>query len=608
MRGAGKNVGRSAVHHVLRGLRGALLAGMVWGTAAQAAEPLRIGVLAPEGAEEAGADWSALAGHLQRRLPERAVRIQTHDLAGLRAAIAGGAVDFFIANSGFYVEMEFAYGAARVATLESAEALSPDKALASAVIVRADRHDLKSLGDLRGRRLMAVADTAFGGYQVAWREMLRIGLDPRSDVAELRFSGYPLQKIVHAVMHGDVDAGIVRACLLERLEQRGLLAPGALRVLDAKSGDGFPCQRSTPLYPDWPFAALRGTDHALSKRVATALLTMPPGARGTMWTVPTDYQSVHELFRELEIGPYSYLAERPLEQWLRRNWWLAAVVLLGLVGWAVHTVRVKVLVTRRTRELREALAARDRAEADARTRDRQLDHLARLGILGEMASMLAHELAQPLAAIGNFGRGLCRRIEGGAADSERLMDGAQAIVVQAERAAQVIDRIRAFSRKRAVEHVPVALDALVKETVSLFSAMVVCPPVIDVVCDPGGDSPLPSLWVEGDRLQLQQVFLNLLKNSYDAVRDMHVERQRITVRLASADGRVRAAFSDAGPVLPPGTAERLFEPFFTTKADGVGLGLAICQRTIEAHRGGIAAHPLPGGGLEVEIFLPSYCA
>lgn len=579
----------------------ALLAAASPAARATAPEPVRIGVLAPHGAEEADADWAGLARHLQAALPGTRVALDAYDLAGLRDAVLGGRVDFFIANSGFYVDMELRAGAARIATIESAAAPSPGRGIASAVIVRADRPALRGFGDLRGQRLLAVGEEAFGGYQVAWREMQRAGLDPRRDTAELRFAGYPIDRIADEVLAGRADAGIIRACLLEHLERSGRVPPGALRVLAEPPPDDYPCRRSTPLYPDWPVAALRGTPHELAKRVAVALLAIPAGAGLPTWTVPTDYQPVHELFRELRIGPYAAGAPA-LAEFVARYRGLLGALAAVLLAWAAHTVRVEFLVARRTRELQAALAAREQAEAQAREGEVRVEHLARLGVLGEMASMLAHELAQPLGAIGNFARGLRRRLAAGRADPPAIAEAVEAIEAQAERAEQVMTRIRHFARKDASGFAPVDLDALVEESAALFSAAAARGGP-RLVVERGEETPRP-LRALGDALQLQQVLLNLLKNAFDAMRDAAPDNATITLCLAAADGEARLSVLDAGPPLTEAQRARLFEPFYTTKPDGVGLGLAICQRTVEAHRGRIEARPAGPRGLELRVTLP----
>ena len=561
-------------------------------------KPLRIGILAPEGEAEAFSDWRQVGDALGRALPEYAVRLDYFSLGGLRDAVANRRLDFAITNSGHYVELEAAHGMHRIATLDNARVPSPDRAVASAVVVRADRRDLRRLVDLRGKRLQAVDAHAFGGYQLAWHALHRHGIDPRRDLAELRFTGFPLQNIVRAVAEGRADAGVVRACVLENMAARGEVRLADFRVLDAPAADAFPCLRSTELYPDWPFAALRDTPHALSKRVAAALLAMPVGSEGLGWTVPTDYQPIHVLFRELRTGPYAYLHEDSLEAFLTRHrvWFLFVAALL--VGWGVHTVRVEQRVHARTRELRQALEVRDEMARQARIQQEKLDHLARLGILGELSSMLAHELNQPLSAIGNFARGMERRIEAGRMEPQPLLDASREVAEQADRAREIMQRIRAFSRKRESRLEPVPLAEAVASAANLFAGIGELAPTVEIAIH---DHAV----VLADRLQIEQVLLNLLKNGMDAMEGLAPAERRLRIDCRR-DGQVcRVCVLDRGAGLDATGRAHLFEPFYTTKPDGLGLGLSLCKSIVEAHGGHLRAEPGEDGiGLAVCFTVP----
>ena len=570
--------------------------------AAQAAKagPVRIGILAPDGEIQATQAWAHLGDYLQAALPGQRFELRHFDLPGLSTAVAQAQVDFFIANSGLYVSMEAAHGASRIATLQDAQALSPTEAIASAVLVRSERRELRTWADLKGQRLVAVSEDAFGGFQVAWREMKAAGLDPHADTASLRFVGFPMRQVVQALRQGQADAGIVRVCLLENMLRQGEVRADEFTVLQPQGGANA-CQRSTRLYPDWPFATLKHTPNELAKRVATALLTMPRTPDGHAWTVPADYQPVRELFRDLEIGPYADLRERSLAGLLRRHWPWLALALVALLGWAVHSLRVNRLVDRRTAQLQQALRARERMEAEARAQQDKLDHLSRLGILGEMSSMLAHELNQPLAAIGNFARGMARRIEAGRLDPEPLVAASNDIAEQAQRASDVMQRIRGFVGKRAVRRERLDLQATLQGAVALFTSMQTQPPTIELHLANDARGP----WVQADRLQVEQVLLNLMKNALDAMQAVPPAQRRIVLRGRPEGEQFRVDVTDNGSGLDAASMDRLFEPFYTTKPDGVGLGLAICKRVVEAHGGRLWTEPGPeGAGLRMSFTLP----
>ncbi|MEO8119431.1 MAG: PhnD/SsuA/transferrin family substrate-binding protein [Rhodoferax sp.] len=560
---------------------------------------MRIGLLAFLDTEAMSSQWTPLVNHLAAALPGyKPVLIQL-DHAALREAVATQSVDFVITNPGSYVALEMEFGISRIATLDTAQAPSTMRAVGSAVIVRADRKDLVSLSDLAGKRVSAVGENAFGGFQVAWREFAQLGIDPFADFAQLDFVGLPMHKVTDAVTTGGVDAGIVRACTIENLPS---LPASGFRVLSPRREPDFPCQTSTRLYPDWPIATLHSTPPALAKSVATALLAMPVTPEGMSWTVPADYQAVHELFRELQTGPYSYLKESSLRAAAVRYWPAVLMLATLLVAWIIYTVRVEYLVQARTAELRQALNERKAIEGRMLVHQEQIEHLSRLSILGELSGTLAHEINQPLASIGNYAQSLVLRVDNGRLTDAAVREASIEIAGQAERAAGILGRIRSFARKRATLRERRALPELVREAVTLFLGMLSNRPEIRVE-----DGTAANDVVDVDPLQIQQVVLNLLKNGLDAMQLLPEGERRLVIVLDQVGHLLRVAVRDFGHGLAPEAREQLFEPFFTTKPDGLGLGLSICTTIVEAHGGRLSAQPpSEGPGLVIVFTLPCH--
>lgn len=547
---------------------------------AAAQAEIRIGVLDFLGAEETVDEWSPLLHHLERSLPGHSLSLLQLDHAHMRAAVIAGELDFVITNPGHYVELEAELGASRILTLDSGGGRSPERALGSAVIVRAERTELGTLKDLRGQRVAIVGREGFGGFQLFWGALTAVGLSPDDDLAALHTVGFPMNRVLEAVASGRADAGVVRTCVLESLGA----GAAEFRVLAPRNEPGFPCATSTPLYPDWPLASLPRTAPALAKAVAIALLSMDGGRDGLAWAVPADYQAVHELFRRLEIGPYAYLREPTLRVMAQRYWpWVGGFALL-MLGWILYTVRVEYLVQKRTAALSAALTERDRLEASARAAQEQADHLARLSVLGELSGTLAHELNQPLATITNYASSVIRRADNGRLTDAALREATAEIAAQAERASAILGRIRAFARKRTAAREAVAPRELATEAIALFRGMMARAPQVSLV-----DTLPAGARIAVDRLQIQQVLLNLLKNGYDASREQPPARQALEVRLASTDGKLDISVRDYGSGLDAAAHQHLFEAFFTTKTDGLGLGLSICRSIAEAHGGRLTA-------------------
>ncbi len=239
------------------------------------------------------------------------------------------------------------------------------------------------------------------------------------------------------------------------------------------------------------------------------------------------------------------------------------------------------------------VTARVEAEQQLHASHVQLAHAARVSMLGELAASVAHEVNQPLTAIvanAQAGRRWLGRAEPDIGEALAALDG---IVQASERAGQVIRRIRALARRTEPEHVALDLNALVQDTVELLQRELDRRPLaLRVELAPG----LPP--VMGDRIELQQVLINLVMNALqamDGLPDNRLELLRLELRTHQDGGMARVSVRDTGPGIADADGARLFEPFFSTKADGMGLGLPICRSIIARHGGRIAARSTPPG-------------
>ena len=571
--------------------------------------PVKIGVLAFRGGEAALKRWSPTADYLSAAIPSARFEVVPLTPEELNAAVETGALGFVLTNTGNYVDLEARHGISRIVTLRM-----PSGSVFGAVIfTRAGRADIETLADLKGKSFMAVQPEGFGGLQMAWRELKAHGLDPFKDFKTLKFSGFPQDNIAFAVLKGEVDAGTFRTETLETMAAEGKIRLRDFRVMNPRSHPGFPFLVSTRLYPEWPFAKLKNTPPELAQAVALALLQIPenaPAARAggdRGWTVPLDYTPVHELYRELRLGPYAELGEITVADLAKQyGHWIAAAILV-LIVFGLWLLRTEQLVARRTRELsrandelERAAAERHRAEAEARERRAELAHVHRLNTMGEMASGFAHELHQPFAAVVNYARGAVRRLKQNAAEPGELLAVLEQVAAQAERAAAIVRRIRAFIRKEEPRHVALDFNKIVRETAGLMTAEAEREGARLIFALA---NPLPR--VHADAVQLEQVIVNLVRNAIEAMAEASSPVREITLRtMPAAEGAVEIAVEDTGPGLPQLGRERLFEPFFTTKTDGLGLGLSISQSIVEAHGGRLTAAPRPGGGAVFRFTLP----
>lgn len=249
---------------------------------------------------------------------------------------------------------------------------------------------------------------------------------------------------------------------------------------------------------------------------------------------------------------------------------------------------------------------RKKAEALDRLQAETLARTGRLITMGEMASTIAHELNQPLAAIASYGAGCLNLLRGGRYDPADVAEALEKLDAQAQRAGQIIRRVHDFVRKREPRFGRVDVAALLQELAGFLGPDARKQGVrIEVATEPG----LPT--VEGDRILLEQVVLNLMRNAVEAMAATSSGRKTLTIgarldpALAERPAEVAIFVADRGPGIDPDVADRLFSPFVTTKAEGMGMGLNICRSIMELHQGRLAHAAREGGGTIFTAVLPA---
>lgn len=349
-----------------------------WGQHRQ--DPVKIGVLAKRGTEKCLEQWSPTAAYLTSEIPGFSFTIVPLDYDEIYPAVERGEVDFILANSSFYVGLERLHGAGRIVTLKNLCSGRACTVFAGVIFCKVDRKDIERLNDLKGKTFMAVNDNCFGGWRMAWREMKEHGIDPWRDFADLRF-GDTYDAVVYAVRDGIVDAGNVRTDMLERMEQEGAIRLDEFRVIHDQSGEKahLPFVHSTRAYPEWPLAKVQHTSDELAENVAAALMKMSSDSAAAKaancagWTVPLNYQPVHECLMELRATPYEDYGKVTFADILKRYWLWLIVIAVFLAAMAVTIVRVLRLNRDQHRlgaELESELSEHRRTENDLReTRD-----------------------------------------------------------------------------------------------------------------------------------------------------------------------------------------------------------------------------------------------
>ena len=290
---------------------------------------------------------------------------------------------------------------------------------------------------------------------------------------------------------------------------------------------------------------------------------------------------------EQHLPPNSEIYFREPGLWQRYPGQIALSVVLILIQAGL----ISVLLHERSR--------RHLAEVQSRQRMAELAHINRYSTAGELTASIAHEINQPLGAILVNAETARSILTSSLPDLDELRDIVDDILQDDRRAGEVIRRTRSLLRKAPFELTKLDLNAVVRETVEFLSALAIGRKV-----ELGSALTPIVLPIIGDRIQLQQVILNLAVNAIDAMADMPIENRNISIRTSRVEDFAELSISDSGPGIPAEKLKEIFEPFFTSKAEGMGMGLSIARTIVEAHSGRIWAENRPGSGASFRIRLP----
>ena len=581
-----------------------LVCPVVAGAAPEDPETVRIGVLANRGPERCLEKWNPTAEYLTAEIPgyRFVIKPLRHDEVG--PAVERAEVDFILTNPSSYVELERLYGASRIVTLKNLHLGKTYTVYAAAIFRRSDRNDIHDLRDLKGKAFMAVDGESFGGWQMAWRELKQHGIDPRRDFSDLEFGGTH-DAVVYAVREGKADAGTVRADTLERMAMEGKIRLEEFQVVQERRGAkaGLPFPHSTHVYPEWPLAKAARTSDELAERVAAALESMSAdsaaaqAARCAGWTIPHNYQAVHECLKELGIGPYRDYGKVTVGAVVRRYWpWLAgAVGLLMLAGVvSVHVTRLNRKLRHALSQYRSELAERKRTEQSLRKSEQLRAESEKLAAVGRLAAGVAHEINNPLTGVLTFSH-LLREKEN--LDEQDKQDLAL-IIRETTRASEIVRGLLDFARERPALKETLDVNDVIRRTVQLLGSQKAFP---RITVSERLQEDLPR--VDGDMNQLQQVFLNLSLNACEAMQDGGT----LTITTSVQDRKVLVKVADTGCGIKREHLGQIFEPFFSTKpvGQGTGLGLSVTYGIVQQHGGALQVESEVGHGTTFTVVLPS---
>ncbi len=593
---------------------------------------LLVGVNIPLGPDKAIKKWGRLMDYLSTNIEGyhfKLVPIFVDKLYDIKDSL-----DYLLSQPQMFVEFEQKENFRAVATLRN---LRLGRALDVYGVTFFTRKDspINTLEDLRGKTIGSLGTKkAWGGWTLGWYMLLKNGIDPYVDMTMKNFKKQPAA--VMAVVKGKIDSAVVRSDVLERMAKAKKIDMSQLKLIhpNTKYADTYPFWLSSELYPEWMFSAAPNTDEIINRKIAALLLILDrnsPVAKSAKidgWTIPSNYQGVHKVLKELKISPYENYGNISFADVLKKYWPIIAMGLALLMVLAISVIYFRKLSTKLATTNHNLVAVQGK-----------LVQSEKMAGIGMMVAGITHEINTPLA----FAKSNITLIKEESEENlelvKELYDSAKTLDEKhdnelAELLEEVDDYVSDSGMSEMIDYVIKGLDGVSKLVLSLKNYSRVDRAQSDVVdLHEGLDSTLLIAnnaikqiatvkkeygelpHIECSPSQINQVVMNILMNGVHAIEEKekslnlapgeHYDGQ-IIIKTWSKKDHVFLSITDNGSGMKKSTQKKIFEPMFTTKevGKGMGMGMALTKQIIDQHGGSISVKSKEGEGTTFTIKLP----
>ena len=566
---------------------------LVYSLIAQGAEPLiRVGMTEGGHEKEHTQVFDETRDALIKKFGKENVSFDLIHVNQLVSKIFSGEVNFFISTTGLSRRLQ-ADGARDLVTLTSKRFPNPNLSYGSVFLTRKDSR-ISSIADMQEKVLVGNRPLGFYGYVVPIGEIARHGYKPKDFFSKEIFLDSGSHNVLASLLRGEGDVATVPSCFLEDNYPedhpfRKDLKP--INVLESK-----PCVRSTPAYPNWAFSSSPGASPEVARDVLKTLLDMPTDSKGYRWSIATNFSGTDQLYKDLKEGMYIILNEWSLKTFFKeyKHWFFSLTVLL--ICLAGYSALLNYLVRKKTRQLQRSIKHQQVLQKRSRDSEAKFESLQKLGIIGQMSSMIAHELRQPLSTLRLYAQGLQRKLERGEWSIEQSSEVLSKIVTQAERAEQIVQSVRNYAKSKRSEKQEICLTEIVNNALYAFkqSGRFRRNVIVSIAED---------IRLFANPMEFELAILNLLRNSADSLASLNHKDPKIELAVRRNGDFAEIEVKDNGAKVSEADLQAAVVPLRSNKENGLGIGLSLVNNIMENHGGSLVLHARKEGGVTAVLSL-----
>lgn len=350
--------------------------------------------------------------------------------------------------------------------------------------------------------------------------------------------------------------------------------------------------------PSIQFAALSGSSPETARYLSMFLRTVK-GKKGETWVPPVSLQPIKRMLEKHEDNDFQSLRPTTFKSVIERFYYPIAACLVFFLLFVIHSVLAELKVRKQTAKLLEVQDAKRKAESAVRETQAEMERLERVNIVGQMSSMIAHELKQPITSLDNYLKALKILLDKGTGDKDLINYSINKISESNRRSAEIIEHVRAYAKSGKTHRIRLNISDLALKVLRDFELRVGLENKQKILFI---SNVQPDIYIEGDELEISLAIYNLLKNSVEALR--RKPDGTISLAVKGTEENALVAISDDGLPLSEKQKESLYRPLSSNKSDGLGLGLAIVKRIMESHAGRMNFDFGTEGGLRVTLVFP----